>query len=434
MKTWMSCKIKIIKSICNLILFFYVISSQALTPGAAKLVILETQFNAAAKRSLDAVKIPHYEIPINWINHDFAERMEPKIKESLIFKKDGQTYFRWILNPEDTEWGPKVELHFFENYNYKLDKKYHFIGFQTASRSYIVEDPTSKVQFSVKASTNITGGQWKNKKQPVGEAIDSRLISDLLVSQNDLRPFKNFIFLDEPGILSIPILDQAVVIRDLKELKNSDAKFFYVPGFSLLHEEYGEELAKRNNSNDPYKYWTEHYIRPVGRALGELAARTGLQFDSPHSQNFLVEFDINFKPTGRVVLRDMADFYVDVNFINAIEGENSEFLKRFTQKYNLNEYIQSGFGPLHGNTYPSWVTSTQYSVWKDVFYQEFSNSFNEVSGYDPEQAMKTKPIQSGDYFLAEIDLKNKVGDRFFEKLKLYKHFPSYSYYCAHIFN
>lgn len=413
---------------------FFSLGAHALTPGAQKLVILETQFNAAATRSSEPVMMPHYEISLEWVGHDFADRLDSKIRDSLVVQINGQTYIRWILNPEDTKWGKQLQLYFKEKYSFDLEVKYHYIGYQTASRSYIVEDPVSKIQFSVKSSTNNTGGVWQNKKQPVGEAIDSRLVGDFLNSQNRIRPFKNFIVLDEPAILSMAEVDQAVIIRDLKDLNAHQPKHYYIPGFSLLHQEYGQELAKKNGSNEPYKYWTENYIRPVGRALGELAARTGMQLDSPHSQNFLIEFDVNFKPTGRVVLRDLADFYIEENFMRAIEGPNSPFLKKFNQKLIVKKSIQSGFDPLYGNAHPSWVTPQRYAIWLDVFYQEFNQSFKQISGYDPELAMISKPQQDGDRFYAEIDVKQKIGDPFFETLKTYNHFPSQAFLCGQIFN
>ncbi len=145
----------------------------------------------------------------------------------------------------------------------------------------------------------------------------------------------------------------------------------------------------------------------AGKALGELAARTGIQFDSPHSQNFLVEMDENMRPTGRLVLRDMSDLYVDKSFIKAIEGGDANLLKRFNQAENVKSYIVAAFGPLHGNAKPSWVSERQYSTWKDVFFSQFEATFEEVSGYRLRD-LKMTPYQSGDYFGTSYDLKSNA--------------------------
>jgi hypothetical protein len=258
----------------------------------------------------------------------------------------------------------------------------------------------------VKSSTNNTGGAWRDKKQPVGEAIDGRLMSDFIYTQMQKRPFENIIFMDEPAILKLPEIDQAVVIRDLGEIKEKGSKKFYLPGFSALHEKAGAEIALKNGSKNPYAFWSEHYVRVAGRALGEFAARTGLQFDSPHSQNFLIELDENMKPTGRLVLRDMSDLYVDLKVVGALQGEDSEILKNFTQKENMLSYTAAAFGPLHGNKKPAWVSERRYSKWKDVFYEEYKNSFRAVSGYDL-NVLNAPVTKRRDYFSVGYDLTHK---------------------------
>lgn len=410
----------------SLLVFSLTTPALAVNGSVAKLINYETLSNAAGARSNALVKLPHVEIPLELVGVDFAKRIDLRIADSLIFNSNNKKYVRWILNPEDTKWSDVLIAHFKEKHNLVLDRKYYFNGYMTASRSYIAQDPINGSQFSVKSSTNSTGGNWKDKKQPIGEAIDSRLMSDFLYSQNKLRKFQHFTFLDEPAILSVHDLDQAVVIRDLGELKRSDSKFFYLPGFSALHETTGKLIAAKNGSNDPYKFWTENYVKVAGRALGELAARSGLQFDSPHSQNFLIELDLNFKPTGRLVLRDMADLYIDKNFFLALEGPESPTLSKFTQKGNILKYIAAGFGPLHGNTYPSWISAENYNKWKDIFVENFERTFKDISGFDLKN-LQVKSYQSGEYFSSSYDLtKSPHFVSYFEKLKAYGYIPDMS--------
>jgi hypothetical protein len=402
-------------SIFILLSFLILQPAFALTASVQRLVEFETKSNAAARRSTEAIFLPHVEIPLEMVGTDFAFRIDPRIASSLIFEVGGKKYVRWILNPEDTKWG-RALLKYFKSKGLKLPVKYYFIGYQTASRSYIAEDPNNGVQFSVKSSTNITGGNWRDKKQPIGEAIDGRLLSDFLMEQNKKRPFKNFIIMDEPAILMIQGLDQAVVIRDIGPIKDSD-EMIYLPGFSALFDKTGTEIALKNGSTNPYEFWTKNYIEVAGRALGELAARTGIQFDSPHSQNFLIEMDKNYKPTGRLVLRDMSDLYVDINFIKALDGDNSRILKNFNQKENILGYVAAGFGPLHGNRKPSWVNEARYASWGKVFFKNFENSFFATSGYDISLATSQRG-QSGDYFnAAYLPAQNKNFKAYFDSMR-----------------
>lgn len=401
----------------SFLIFGFINQVLAITEGAKTLVLMETRANAAGFRSNAPVKMYHVEIPLKLMSVDFARRLDPKIAQSLVFEKEGQKYVRWILNPEDTKWGKELLEYFKVIHNLDLVPKEYFIGYKTASRSYIAENPENGALFSVKSSTNNTGGAWRDKKQPVGEAVDGRLLSDYLAAQNRKRKFESFMIMDEPAILKVTDVDQAVVIRDIGSLKSADNKFYYLPGFSVLHDKVGSEIARRNGSDDPYRYWTEHYVKVAGKALGELAARTGLQFDSPHSQNFLVEMDANLKPTGRLVLRDMSDIYVDTNFIKAIYGDDAKLLAKFSQKENLLPGIAAGFGPLHGNIKPSWVDEFQYSDWNMTFFKEFEKSFLNISGYDL-KVLRAKKIQNKDYFSANYKLGgNQAFERFFRMLR-----------------
>ncbi len=370
----------------------------AITPSAKLLINYETQANGAGIRSNQLVSIPHFEIPLNMVARDVTESFEKDFAKHMIFVRDGVRYVRWILNPEDTQWHLELQEHFSKK-GLQLTKKEYFRGYQTASRSYIVEDPQQTIQFSVKSSTNTTGGQWSDKKQTAGDAFDSRLNAEFLSHIQSHLKFEYIIILDEPAILKIPAIDQAVVIRDLGSLNDQHSGKLLVPGFSVLHETTGRRLAKLGGSDDPLAYWTEHYIKAVARALGEFAARTGMQFDSPHSQNFLVELDAtNFKPTGRIVFRDLSDLYADKNFIRAVHPNPHFYLEKFTQSKNILDKISAGFGPLHGNTVPSWVSSDAYRNWSNIFFLEFETSFAKVSGLSLSDFKFKEGGNSGRYF------------------------------------
>ncbi|MBS1971816.1 MAG: hypothetical protein JSU04_16000 [Bdellovibrionales bacterium] len=420
------------KSLVKAFLFLLLASNSfALTDGAKKLIQYETQSNAVSQRDSRPIQMPHFEIPLDMVELDFADRFPQALREHFIFQKDGKKYVRWVLNPEDTKWFEEVQQHF-QNKGLKLEKKYYFTGYQTASRSYIVEDPGKKIQFSIKSSTNKTGGWWADKKQPVGEAIDSRLNADFLHDIQARLPFKNIIVMDEPAIFKLPGIDQAVVLRDLVDL-NTKADRIYVPGFSVLHDETGRMIAAKNGSNDPYEFWTEHYIKATGRALGELAARTGMQFDSPHSQNFLVELDANLKPTGRIVIRDLADLYIDKTIMKELHPQQEKYFKEFSQRGNILGSIAAGFGPLHGNEAPSWVRDSGYSAWKNVFFKEFESTFEKITSLKPSQFKSSEGHINGKYFGNTYSVaKNEGTEGFWKNMSIYKN-PAGVMLCSQTF-
>lgn len=398
-----------------------------LTEASKRLAKYETESNAASVRDSTPLMMPHFEIPMEHISTDFSSRLSQAMIDQLIFKgANGVSYFRWILNPEDTKWHKEIEEYFIKNKGLFLKKKYYFRGYRTASRSYFVEDINGQVEFSAKSSTNAAGGIWTDKKQTWVDALDSRSNADYINRLSRHRPFENLIIMDEPGVAGLKELDQGLVIRDLTVLSKNG--YTYLPGFSALHEEMGRKIALKNGSSNPYLYWTQNYIVPTARAFGELAARTGLQLDSPHSQNILIELDQNSKPTGRIVIRDLADFYLNQKFITTVDPNGNEYLKKYGLDEHIRTDINAGFGPLHGNRFPSWVTPEIYNHWAKIFFHTFEVEFMRLTGLTKESFSKAEGRIDGHYFSkiytlpSRLSLDSRVYD-FWKQLDKYRQEP-----------
>lgn len=356
------------------------------------LVWLETKANAAGTRSNDLVAIEHFEIPLSKLEADVAERIPADVRDSLIFEKDGQKHVRWIINPEDSLWYKDVEK-WLKSQGLSTQRHKHFNAYMTASRSYIIEDPVTKAQFSAKVSTNQTGGAWKDKKQPIDDAAQVRMANDFIDSELKKAPLQHAIVMDEPAMFGIKSVDQAMLVRTLAEL--TEKKTFYIPGFAAVHHKAGAAIAKKNGSNNPAAFWNEHYNKPLARALAEAAARFGLTYDSPHSQNFLVELDENMKPTGKIVLRDIGDSYASEDFFKA--KKMGSFLNRWEPDNIVKGGLSMAVGVLHGNEFPSWMSEAEYMRWGNQFYEEFEKTFSSMTGI-PKSELNDQMWVSGRYF------------------------------------
>jgi hypothetical protein len=367
------------------------------------LVNFETHSNAAATRSNDPVKIQNYEIPLKLLKANIADRMPQDVKNSLIFQKDGETYVRWLINPEDTKWHLDVEK-FLKSKGVSAEKHSYFTGYMTASRSYIIEDPNTKAVFSGKVSTNITGGNWRDKKQAVDDAEEARMASDFVQAEKARAPFQDLVIMDEPAMFGIEgDVDQAMLIRTLADLPKGDK--IYIPGFAVMHDETGKKIAALNGSKDPEAYWEEHYNQPLAKAVAEFAARTGLTYDSPHSQNFLVELDSKMKPTGKIVFRDFGDTYAFAPFFQ--KSNEGDFLKKW-ESDNVLKQLDVGIGIIHGNTPPSWLSDDQYNAWGTDFYKQFEAEYSRISGV-PLSDLQATLSRNGDYFGKDYTAKADKG-------------------------
>ena len=318
--------VKHTKSILLFLVLFHASLSFALSETVAQLIEWETQGNAVSERSPAPFAVQHYEVPLSMLEQDFAKNLDPRVRKSLIFTKNGEDYVRWVINPEDTKWHLELQRHLISRGLDARPKKF-FTGYLTASRSMIVEDPNGTIAFSIKVSTNQTGGHWKDKKQPIDDARQVRMVSDYVDETAERMKFKYLVIQNEPLLLGLKDVDQALLVRSLADL--TDNKVYYLPGFSAVHGSVGREIALKNGSTDPAKFWNEHYNKALANALAEMAARFGITYDSPHSQNFLVELDKNFKPTGRIVVRDFGDSYAMEEWFQAL-GQ-LDFLKRWEQ-------------------------------------------------------------------------------------------------------
>lgn len=93
------------------------------------------------------------------------------------------------------------------------------------------------------------------------------------------------------------------VVRDLTPLQDGH---YYLPGFSLPYA--GRQIARRFVPDQAFAdFWGLHYAAAVGRAKAELLLRYGLVMETPNAQNLLVQLDQNFRPTGKIIVRDIAD-------------------------------------------------------------------------------------------------------------------------------
>jgi hypothetical protein len=400
------------RSLTFSVLFVLFLSAFGLSDNAEWLVYFETQANAVSKRSDKAIKIEHFEIPLSEVEKLQSTWSDKAALESLVFKKDGSDYVRWIINPEDTKWNKEV-IKWLKKNGLDSTKYQYYTGYQTSSRTYVIEDPVTGAEFMAKASTNKTGGWWADKKQEWTDAREVKMAADHI--QNAIKKYtpKNFKYMDESLVFGLAEINQGIVVRSLQKL--TDSQFYYLPGFSAVHDKIGREIAKKNGSADPLAYWNEHYNKPLGRALAEFAVMTGMSYDSPHSQNFLVELDKNFRPTGKIILRDTGDIYVTAPYTRQF---NSRLVKEWP-KDNKVDYIWGGVGILHGNNKPKWINEQEYSGWGIDFFREYDLEMAKLTGIDPDILIKYAKPDDSDKIIDPYRRISRDGDYIGKGIRIY---------------
>lgn len=412
MKTSTGLRYAAFSKISSLLLFsFASVSTFALTPQVEQFVKWETEANAVAARSSQPFAVKHFEIPLVAVESSFAKYLDPQVKDALVFKKNGVDYVRWIINPEDTKW--HVELaDVLKAGGLDATQYDYFTGYQTASRSMIFEDPKSHAQFSIKVSTDHTGGMWKDKKQHLDDGNQVRMMSDFIFETEEKVNFDRVILQKDPLLFGAPAVDQALIVRSLADLPKGD--HYYLPGFSAVHETVGKDIALLNGSKDPAKFWNENYNKPLAEAIAEMAAHFGITYDSPHSQNFLVELDKNMKPTGKIVLRDFGDMYVQTDLLRALN--RPEFIAKWEQGNLHTGKLDVAVGIMHGNTPPSWLSDSEYRGWGVDFFKAFEAKFSSLTGVPVEELAGEQMAEQGSfsYFSKNYRTKTVAWNKYLE--------------------
>ena len=360
-------------------------SDHHISHNAHQLVRWETKANAVSNRSDELIRIEHYEIPLRLLQQDIDATLDSTMKESLIFEKDGEKFVRWVINPEDTRWHYDVKA-LLEKKGLDSQPKKFFDGYLTASRSMIIVNPENGATFSLKVSTNKTGGNWTDKKQTWVDAKQVRNMNKWIGEVMSNMKTDTLIIQDEPLALGIKEIDHGMIMRSLNDIPSDE--HFYLPGFSVLHNMEGKRIAYLNGAVDVAEFWNKHYNQPLAKAMAEFFAYTGAWYDSPHSQNFLVELDKEMKPTGRIVLRDLGDSYLLEDF-----ARNTKYAHLTEMWEGGNIYrgkIKSAIGLLHGNEAPSWMSHKDYSNYAKDFYLTFEKKFSELTNIPVSELARTQ--------------------------------------------
>lgn len=164
-----------------------------------------------------------------------------------------------------------------------------------------------------------------NKPHPNDDLQPSKadLVNDSIVSIRRSKHIRDIdskrkkptslIILTELITISDKVTGNGFSVRDLRALQDGH---YYLPGFSIPYA--GKDIAN-HLGEDFIDLWGEFYSGLLGRAKAQLLIHYGLQMKTPNAQNWLVQLDHQLRPTGKIVMRDIADSS-HVDFISLHNG------------------------------------------------------------------------------------------------------------------
>lgn len=220
-----------------------------------------------------------------------------------------------------------------------------------------------------------------------------------------------FKIMDEPIGYSIAGIDQGLLIR-----KWPSNDHIYLPGFSALHTEIGSEIALLNgikNIDEVAEFWKKNYVIPLAQGLAEFFLMTGAFPDSPHSQNFLIELDMHYKPTGKIIIRDIGDMHLISNF-----KKNNFLISKWPLDQIQTNSLKVTIGLLFGNSPPDWLNfKTYYEDYLPSFFSAFEDIITHQTGV-PKEELQSTPMEGlrpkYTYSSKKYDLTSPQWQNFFE--------------------
>lgn len=366
--------------------------------------IRANSFHKDNRKSPYQFNVSYIEIAAKFILEDINDDLfTPSIRESMMNEK--RQTIRWVLNPEDTKYKAELIRWLKKMGQDATIKQDRFNGFLTSSRSMILQDRINGAIFSLKVSTDWTGGGFKKGKHlPMVDAKESRRGTDFVYSiwQKNKNRIKHSVYLWESASFSIKEIDRSMIIRNYDELvENQNNNLYYLPGFSALFPTVGSQIAashtNKNDSASIAQYWLENYTLPLARAFAEFAAYFGMSYESAHSQQFLIEMikkeDGILYPTGRIVMRDFNDSFP--------YGEYPLHPARLIKSWrmmNKRDHLNVRFGILKAinkkQVETGWINDSLREEWGKLFFAEFEKQYSKITGV-PKKELNLHTIFQG---------------------------------------
>lgn len=225
------------------------------------------------------------------------EILDKQPESELLSSLVGQgSRLRWFKHPRNGD----SRVPFFSQANDGPVLQTH----RTASRSvvFLLEGQAFSMKVPTDHPCSEVNGIQSDKSDMKGDTLFAIRRSQWLEKvDQELGLDPEFYFLREMATVYEKATKNGFVIRDLRPLQDGN---YYLPAFSIPFV--GAEIAKLNGENY-FPFWKKHYAAAVGAAKAKLLLRYGLEMETPNPQNVLIQLDTNFKPTGKIIFRDVSD-------------------------------------------------------------------------------------------------------------------------------
>lgn len=355
-----------------------------------ELIRFETEGNGYMRKVRDKHALHHFNIPLKVLQADIAPYGDPRVAQTLLFEKDGETYVKWPVHQNDGAYWKKIRDWLKKNGHDSTLYRSIESG-RTASASYAVSGYDG-VDMTAKMSTNKIEESEMSKELRARHAVIARGICDYLQSHFDPKE-SSLLPIYEVAGFGLEALDKGITARDYSFMEREG--LYLVPGFAFAHSEMSKELLERTGFSNVTEMFVETLAKPMGRVQAELLAKHGLLNYNPHSQNYLAVFKKDPKdprrliPTGRLALRDLQDLHVYSPYFEGLPNKTGARLNEFPKRFDKTALIQMGVTYEDSHGLPSGFEGEVYRE----FMGAFGEKFQAITGYDATAALKNRSYE-----------------------------------------
>lgn len=313
------------------------------------------------EKPTEQIDIEYIELDLDQVNiRDIGASEELK---KLLFVKD-ENKIRWYRHPLNTASSVPYRAH---NANGSVKAEFsasRSIFIDTTNESYTFKLPTDRPHPSAAAQP----GKADLKNDSILSIRRSEFVNEI---DKKIGAHPSLKVLTEVISVSDKRTGNGFSIRDLRPLQDGN---YYMPGFSIP---YAGRMIAEFIGEDFEVLWGRIYAKGLGEAKAELLLRYGLQMKTPNAQNWLIQLDQNLKPTGKIIIRDLADSN-HVEFVAQNIGAMKEVAKDkaddFTIMTELKPYYQNSVWQMDEGG----VSPDQIIHWGEIHNEAYINTFKKA--------------------------------------------------------
>jgi len=341
--------------------------------------------DSASWFNLPSVWIPESELNVVQV----ANLIPPDLRSQFVRVRNGVTEFRLFVHPESQEFYQPL----ISKYPMVIE---HQATATSSSRTLLVRsiaDPSR--EYFVKVSLAVTLGGVKRTVLRSETARAVGTTAYLHSMRGELSP--RFDLQDEPlGIVPKGWVDGGQLIRTIYPTVMNN-EITPVPLFSLYASNPKgvllDSLARKAGVSRAE--FTEKFInKPFAEGWADWAIN-GSVIMEPHAQNVLLELGHDGKPNGKLLLRDLGGFNIDLKsplfpkkrlsdlqFIESVKSDYWQDRVKDLHNYSLKTYYEGGFLYNVENYLSKTESDYIHGSVSQNFWSEAARAVRQVSGYD----------------------------------------------------